>query len=242
MEQLDFFNTLEQTKPICPICGNGFEKSKFHPKQVYCSKKCLNKVYNKSYYEANKDRKKAYDEANKDRKKAYNKAWYEANKDKVKKYRKVYGKIYKEANKNKIRKTKRLYRELNKDKINVHRRAYSEKRYKTDINFKLKLLLRDRIRSAIKRTVKRTVKGKKCNNTIKLLGCTIQEAREYIEKQFKKGMTWENHSYNGWHIDHIIPCALFDLTDPEQQKKCFHYTNLQPLWAKENMSKGAKIL
>ena len=54
-------------------------------------------------------------------------------------------------------------------------------------------------------------------------------------------MTWENHGRYGWHIDHIMPCSSFDLTDPEQQKKCFHYTNLQPLWAHENMSKGAKI-
>ncbi len=67
-------------------------------------------------------------------------------------------------------------------------------------------------------------------------------AREHLEKQFKEGMTWENHGLYGWHIDHIIPCASFDLTDLEQQKKCFHYTNLQPLWAKENLIKGVKIL
>ena len=87
-----------------------------------------------------------------------------------------------------------------------------------------------------------TLVSKKSDSTMNLLGCTIQEAREYLEKQFKEGMTWENHGHETWHIDHIIPCASFDLTDPEQQKKCFHYTNLQPLWAKENMSKGAKIL
>jgi hypothetical protein len=53
-------------------------------------------------------------------------------------------------------------------------------------------------------------------------------------------MTWENHGRYGWHIDHIRPCASFDLADPEQQRKCFHYTNLQPLWASENMRKGDK--
>jgi hypothetical protein len=78
--------------------------------------------------------------------------------------------------------------------------------------------------------------------TFDLLGCNISEAKEHLEKQFKEGMIWENHGTHGWHIDHIIPCASFDLTYPEQQKKCFHYTNLQPLWAKENMSKGSNII
>ena len=52
-------------------------------------------------------------------------------------------------------------------------------------------------------------------------------------------MTWENHTPTGWHVDHIIPCAAFDLSKPEEQRKCFHYTNLQPLWAIDNIRKGA---
>jgi len=71
-----------------------------------------------------------------------------------------------------------------------------------------------------------------------LLGCTVEELRAHLEKQFKRGMSWSN--YGRWHIDHIRPCASFDLTDPEQQRICFHYSNLQPLWAEENMRKGAK--
>jgi hypothetical protein len=79
----------------------------------------------------------------------------------------------------------------------------------------------------------------KSNKTLALVGCDSVLLKLHLERQFKKGMTWDNR--NLWHIDHIVPCASFDLTDPDQQKQCFHYTNLQPLWAKENLSKGARI-
>ena len=72
------------------------------------------------------------------------------------------------------------------------------------------------------------------------VGCTKEELKMHIELQFKDGMTWEN--YGQWHIDHIRPCASFDLLDPEQARQCTHYTNLQPLWAKDNLSKGSKYI
>ena len=84
--------------------------------------------------------------------------------------------------------------------------------------------------------------GNKYFSTFELIGCTIAELKTYLEKQFEIDMHWKNHSIKGWHIDHIKPCASFDLTDPEQQKACFHFSNLQPLWAKDNYSKGSKIL
>ena len=62
---------------------------------------------------------------------------------------------------------------------------------------------------------------------------------KHIEKQFKPGMSWENHGK--WHIDHVKPCASFDLTQSEQQKACFSYLNMQPLWAIDNIKKGAKL-
>jgi hypothetical protein len=79
---------------------------------------------------------------------------------------------------------------------------------------------------------------RKNNRTIDLLGCSVSFLKGYLEEKFKDGMTWENHGE--WHIDHIKPCASFNLLDQEDQKKCFHYTNLQPLWAFENLSKGCK--
>ncbi len=75
-----------------------------------------------------------------------------------------------------------------------------------------------------------------------IVGCSLEFLKTYIESLWKTGMSWENYGVNGWHIDHIKPCASFDLTDIEQRKICFHYTNLQPLWAHENLSKGKKIL
>lgn len=74
------------------------------------------------------------------------------------------------------------------------------------------------------------------------VGCSPYFLRNYLESKFQDGMTWDNYGLHGWHIDHIIPCSAFDLTDPEQQRQCFHYTNLQPLWAYENLSKGARIM
>ena len=70
------------------------------------------------------------------------------------------------------------------------------------------------------------------------LGCTREDLTTHLEGLFQDGMTWDN--YGDWHIDHIKPCSKFDLSTEKAQAECFHYTNLQPLWAKDNLSKGAK--
>ena len=82
---------------------------------------------------------------------------------------------------------------------------------------------------------------------MQLLGCSIAYFKNHIQEQFNDGMTWDNHGtgFNGndmkeWHIDYIKPCASFDLSKPEQQRECFHYSNLQPLWALDNKKKGGK--
>lgn len=80
----------------------------------------------------------------------------------------------------------------------------------------------------------------KSNNTIRLLGCSLDELRDHLERQFSEGMTWDN--YGDWHIDHRLPCASFDLSNPDEQKVCFNYTNLQPLWAKDNLSKSDRLI
>src|SRR5574343_381163 len=88
---------------------------------------------------------------------------------------------------------------------------------------------------------KENKKISKCEKTINLLGCSIEEFKKYLESKFQPGMTWENYGKYGWHIDHIIPCSAFNFLNPEDQKRCFHYTNMQPLWASENLSKGIFI-
>lgn len=107
----------------------------------------------------------------------------------------------------------------------------NKKRLVKSLRSRVYLALRDNIKSKI---------------TMQLIGCSIDELRKHIELQFKDGMDWKNHGagFNGrgmkeWHIDHIIPCASFDLSKPEEQQKCFHYSNLQPLWATENLQKNS---
>ncbi len=83
--------------------------------------------------------------------------------------------------------------------------------------------------------------GVKSARTTELIGCTVLELMRHLESQFQPGMAWENYSLRGWHVDHKSPCASFDMTDPEQQRKCFHYTNLVPMWAVENWSKNSRM-
>lgn len=103
----------------------------------------------------------------------------------------------------------------------------------TNPNFKIKCRLRSRIHKVLQN-------NQKSATTEALLGCSISALKVYLESQFQPGMTWENHGE--WHIDHRLPCASFDLSNPDEQKACFHYTNLQPLWAADNLAKSDNIL
>jgi hypothetical protein len=80
----------------------------------------------------------------------------------------------------------------------------------------------------------------KTGSAIDELGCSVDQLKRYLESKFQPGMTWDNWTRDGWHIDHIKPLSSFDLTDPGQFKVACHYTNLQPLWAKDNLVKSNK--
>lgn len=171
--------------------------------------------YRKGWYAKNKDRliKKACDFAKTDKGKEYNKKMYQKHKDKKDKSRKAYNQSPEGIKKRKdywIKKTK-------------------------DPSFRMAARLRNRIRKILKHK-----NINKIDKSFKLIGCSREDLKIYLESKFKDGMSWEN--YNKWHIDHIIPCSSFDLTKEEEQRKCFHYTNLQPLWASDNIRKSNKIL
>jgi hypothetical protein len=98
-----------------------------------------------------------------------------------------------------------------------------------------------RLSTNLRSRLNRAIRGSyKSGSAISDVGCTIPELKAYLESKFKPGMTWENYGRTGWHIDHIEPLAKFDLTDREQLLQACHYSNLQPLWAEENLMKGAQ--
>lgn len=174
--------------------------------------------YYKEKYQQNskeyKQKSKQYRENNIDKVKEYKKQKYNIDKDKIKQYVKQW---YTE-NKEHCKLKSKQWDKNNKDRKNKRQRE----RYKNDTNFKLLLNLRGRFNQALKTNTKRS-------SILTLLGCSIEEYKLYIESQFKPEMTWENHG-EIWEIDHIIPCDSYDLTNTEQQKQCFHYTNTQPLF------------
>jgi len=115
------------------------------------------------------------------------------------------------------------------------RNKLRRERYANDPLFKLRINLRNALGKYL-----RNSGVKKTKSALKLIGTDIATLKEHLENQFTVGMSWDNWATDGWHIDHIIPLSSFDLSDINEQHKAMHYTNLQPLWAKDNMSKGNK--
>ena len=123
------------------------------------------------------------------------------------------------------------WRAKNKEKILDYKRKYEKTRKSKDVGYRMLCNIRNRIGLAIK-------SNSKTSPTKKLLGCTISQLKNHLEARFTENMDWNNYGVKGWHIDHIRPCSSFDLSSPEEQKKCFHYTNLQPLWHTDNLLKS----
>jgi hypothetical protein len=193
------------------ICGKCNKKHKEWTKGTQC-KNCRS-LCKKQCYQKNKP--KYLDRINK---------YYQDNKEE----KLNYAKQYRNKNKNKCSE----YFSINAEKIYKQRAKREKQKRNTDIGFRIQSNLRKRLYRAI-------TTNKKYQSTLEYLGCSIEELKIHLEKQFKKGMTWNN--YGKWHIDHIKPCASFDLSLETEQKICFHYTNLQPLWAIENIKKSNKI-
>jgi hypothetical protein len=132
------------------------------------------------------------------------------------------------------RKKAAAYYQANKASIHAANQRRDKERQKRDPAYKLSRWCRLRIRQALKFY-------KTSATASKLLGCTVAEFRAHLESQFKPGMTWTNWTRDGWHIDHIRPLASFDLTKASERSKAFHWRNHQPLWWRDNLSKGARV-
>jgi hypothetical protein len=140
-------------------------------------------------------------------------------------------KKYSDLNSDKRKAYMKAWHSANKEKSRSDNKKWHQENYGKNINHTIALKLRNRLNSAIKKQWKN-------GSAIRDLGCTVEELKIRLESNFQEGMNWGNYGRHGWHIDHILPLSKFDLSDPEQLKKACHYTNLQPLWAKDNISKG----
>lgn len=143
-------------------------------------------------------------------------------------------KEYNIKNKEKRRKYQKKYFMKNKEKFRLYSKKYHNK-FKNNKNYKVKKNLRWYLWSLLK---ERNLKKNK--SVLSLIGCSLNFLLNYLESKFKQGMSWNN--YGEWHIDHIRPCSSFDLSKEEEQLKCFHYSNLQPLWQLDNLKKSDKYI
>jgi hypothetical protein len=204
----------------CPAGKNGeywLTRDKFNKKLAQAREK----------YERNKDKRSAQGREEyaryKDEKSARERERYARNKDKMR----AQGREKYHRNRGGIRADEWI-----KHRAAVRGRWRKKKRL-TDINFRIKDNMRARLNLAIRNSPK-------AGPTMNLVGCSVDDLKAHLESQFTDGMSWDNYGLHGWHVDHIKPCASFDLTLESEQKLCFHYSNLQPLWAEDNLRKSDK--
>lgn len=200
--------------------------------------------YHKQYYSESKDVIKEYKRKIESKIKVYNEVYmpqyYLTHKDKLK----LNSKRYQIENKNKLFDKKQSYAKNyylshKKEKVNYQKQYklknpgymtnYVKERSKVDINFKIHKILRSRFKAIFKNKIKHT-------SVINLIGCSLNDLKLHLEAQFKPEMNWQNHG-KIWEIDHIIPCSKFNFIELEEQQKCFHYTNLQPLFKTTSIAK-----
>ena len=196
----------------CASCNETKELTEFYIRQAKCKKCCIKKRREWALKHPNDVRR-------------YFKKFKKNNIERYKKQQQEYC----ERNRELLSYKSGVWKKQNRDKWN----DYIKKFKKKNPSYRIAEQLRSRIYHALK--------GKsKSQSTQKMLGCSFIELKKYLESKFKSQMTWKN--YGKWHIDHIKPCSSFDLTKEDEQRKCFHYTNLQPLWAIENLKKHSHFI
>lgn len=232
------FNMENSIEKICNKCRNLIPISEFYKSRNSC-KKCI-RIYIESrkdkikensakYYSLNKERisknSKIYHLNNKEKLKITQKRWKEKNLE----HHLSVVRAYLHKNSTKIKEQRKKYRAKENFKLNANKWA-REKR-KNDLNYRLILALRNGACQVIKF-------GRKPKKTMELLGCSVKEFHEYIEKQFQTGMNWGNwgKGHGKWNIDHIKPVCSFDFSNPKSWDECFHHSNMQPMWWYENIA------
>ena len=237
----------------CKSCCREYKKKYYAKNRGRITAQC------RSYREKNRStltiKKREYNKKNSERNRQRSKEYYQRNKEKIIRWQRRYNaenastivrrnRVYRQKNYKAIRDKQRTYEAKNANVIRAYKREWTKanraritksSRDRTRIRmkdpvFRLKRNLRTRLHHALAGLHKK-------DRTMNLVGCSIENLKKYIESKFQQGMSWEN--YGKWHVDHIRPCASFDLSDPHQQEKCFHYSNLQPLWAEDNLRKQA---
>lgn len=169
--------------------------------------------------------KKKYRQAHVDESRIYGKTYRIAHAEQTRQRLKEYAETHREQTNAKVRR----FRSDNRERLNDEQRI----RYKTDVGFRILQNLRKSLHRAVTRC-----SVTKCGHTADLIGCPIEKLRQHLETKFDVGMTWDNYG-KCWHIDHIVPCAAFDMTIESEQRRCFNWSNLQPMFAHNNLVKGS---
>ena len=213
-------------KEVCEFGIRKNRKSKFRSRCKSCHAED-GKKYRENNTKLVKSQRKKYYDKNRDELNKKTREWYENNSERVCQQKKDF---YKE-NRNLILDRSKLWTKNNRDKVNI----YIKSKKQGNPLFRIELNVRGRIKQYLKQ---KNITQK--NKTFEIVGIEVNELKKYIENQFTDGMCWENYGMYGWHIDHIIP--LCSANNENELLKLFHYTNLQPLWAEDNLKKNGKIL
>ncbi len=218
--------TCKQEKNINLYSNDSSRKDGKRPECKVC-KSLRDKLYKLANKDKVKEREKKYYQEHKDEIKEKTKLWYEENKEKAKETRALYY----QNNKQKMDNAKKIWYEKNKEKMKLWVNEYMKNRYQTNFDYRIKTIMNKRIRDYIR---------SKTQPTLEFLGCSIDDFKKWIEYQFDKNMSWDNMG-TYWSFDHVVPCASFDFSKEEDILECYNWTNLRPLKATDNSSKGSKI-
>lgn len=218
----------------CKTC-KGKQEKEILPSDVKRCSKCK-KVKHLDEFHKDKTTSSGYASRCKNCIARYQEQYRETNKGLIQQRKQIDYQAHKESRQATIK----AYYQQHKEDIQAYKAQWAADKRAVDVNVRIGESLRSNLRGALKT-------GRKVGSAIKDLGCSIDELKQHLEKQFyphpdtDEAMTWENYGLYGWHIDHVEPLDSFELTNREQFLKACHYTNLQPLWAIHNLSKGARL-